>query len=104
MNFALIYITNPSRKVAERVANYIIAKKLAACANIYGPIKSIYPWKGKIAREKEFVLILKTTKSNFEKVKREVEKIHPYTIPCIIKISVSSNKKYFDWIKSEVKN
>jgi len=57
----------------------------------------------KITDENEYVLIAKTMEANFEKVKREVEKIHSYTCPCVIRIPVSSNKKYFDWLKSEVK-
>ena len=58
----------------------------------YFPISSLYWWKGKIVDENEFVLIA-IGKANFEKVKNEVEKIHSYTIPCIVKIPVSSNKK-----------
>lgn len=102
MNFIFIYITNPTEKEAEKIAKFLLKKKLIACANIF-PIKSLYWWNRKIAQEKEVVLIVKTTKNNFEEVKREVEKIHPYKIPCIVKIPVSSNKKYFDWLKDEIK-
>lgn len=100
MNF--IYITNPTEEEAEKIAKHLLYKKLIACANIF-PIHSLYLWKGKIADENEFVLIAKTNETNFEKVKNEVEKIHTYTIPCIIKIPVSSNKKYFDWLKRKLK-
>jgi len=101
-NFVFAYITNPSKQEARKIAKHLLDKKLIACANIF-PISSLYWWKGKIADENEFVLIAKTSKTNFEKVKNEVEKIHSYTIPCIVKIPVSSNKKYFDWLKSEIK-
>lgn len=84
------------------MAFYLLKKKLIACANIYGPINSLYPWKGKLVDEKEYILMTKTVGRNFEKVKREVEGIHSYTIPCIIKIPVRANKKYFDWAKGEV--
>lgn len=102
MNFIFVYITNPTKKGAKKIARYLLRKKLIACANIF-PISSLYRWEGKIIDENEFVLIAKTTKTNFEKVKKEVEKIHSYKIPCIIKIPVSSNKKYFDWLKKEIK-
>lgn len=101
-DFVFVYITNPSEEKARKIAKHLLNKKLIACANIF-PISSLYWWKEKIADEKEFVLIAKTSKANFEKVEKEVEKIHPYKIPCIIKIPVSSNKKYFDWLKSEIK-
>lgn len=97
MNFILIYITNPTKKEAKEIAKHLLKKKLIACANIF-PVDSLYWWKGKIAQETEFVLIAKTSKANFEKVKKEVERLHSYTIPCIIKIPVSSNKKYFNWL------
>ena len=102
MDFIFIYITNPSKEEARKIAKYLLKKKLIACGNIF-PINSLYRWEGEIVDENEFVLIVKTTEANFEKVKNEVEKIHSYTCPCVIKIPVSSNKKYFDWLRSEVK-
>lgn len=102
MNFIFVYITNPTKKEAKKIANHLLKKRLIACGNIF-PINSLYWWKGKIVDDAEFVLIAKTTRANFEKVKKEVEKIHSYKIPCIIKIPVSSNKKYFDWLKKEIK-
>ena len=101
-NLILIYITNPSKEQAKKIVKHLLEKKLIACANIF-PIESLYWWEGKIAEENEFVAIVKTTKDHFEKVKNEVEKLHPYTIPCIIKIPVRSNEKFFKWLKSEIK-
>jgi len=102
MNFIFIYITNPSKEKAKEIARHLLEKKLIACANIF-PIDSLYWWEGKVTEDNEFVLIAKTTENKFEKVKDEVRKIHPYKIPCIIKIPVSSNREYFDWLKGEVK-
>ncbi len=104
VNFIFIYITNPTKQEARKIAKHLLSKKLIACANIHRPVNSLYPWKGKLADESECILIAKTLEENFEKVKKEVEKIHSYTIPCIVKIPVSSNQKYFDWLKREVKN
>ena len=101
-DFIFIYITNPSKEEAKKIARYLVEKKLIACANIYENVNSIYPWKGKIADETECILIAKTTENNFEKVKEEVTKLHSYTIPCITKISVTSNKDYYDWLTNEV--
>ncbi len=102
-NFIYIYITNPTKENAKNIAKYLLKKKLIACANIF-PIDSLYWWKNKIVDEKEIVLIAKTLEKNFEKVKKEVEKIHPYSIPCIVKIPVSCNQKYFKWLKDILKN
>lgn len=96
-----IYITNPNEQEARRIAKHLLEKRLIACANI-SPINSLYWWEGEITDDKEFVLIAKTSETNYDKVKDEVEKIHSYDIPCIIKIPVNSNKKYFDWLISEI--
>ncbi len=98
----LIYITNPSKKVAKKIAKHLISKKLIACANIYN-INSLYPWKNKLTDDKEVVLIGKTLEEKFEKLKQEVENQHPYSIPCIIKIPVEVNKKYFEWVREVLK-
>jgi uncharacterized protein involved in tolerance to divalent cations len=49
----------------------------------------------------QIVSPVKTKKENWQKVKKEVEKIHPYDVPCIMKIEVEANNEYFDWIKKE---
>lgn len=104
MKFIFIYITNPTRAEARRIAKHLLSKKLIACANIFGPTNSLYRWKGRLADEKEHILIAKTVSRNFGKVKHEVEKIHSYDTPCIVKIPVSSNTPFFKWLSNEVEN
>jgi len=99
----LVYITNPSEEEAERIAKHLLQKKLIACANIF-PIKSLYWWDDEITTDTEFVLIAKTLEKNYEKIKKEVEKHHSYTIPCIIKISAGSNERYFEWLRENIKS
>ncbi len=101
-NFVLLYVTNPSKAEARRIANHILKKRLAACANILSPANALYHSKGKLADEKEWVLILKTTSKNAKRAEREIEKIHPYSVPCIIRIPASANEKFFKWVKQSV--
>jgi len=98
MSFVFIYVTNPNEKEAKKIALHLLKKRLVACTNIF-PIQSSYWEKGKIENTKEVVLILKTRKENFEKVKNEIKKIHPYSVPCIIKFGVEANKEYENWLK-----
>jgi periplasmic divalent cation tolerance protein len=102
MKFILIYVTHKNLKEAKKVAEHLLKKRLIACAN-FVPIESSYLWKGKIESGKEVVSLLKTKKENWLKVKKEVEKIHPYDIPCIIKLEVESNNPFAQWIKRETK-
>jgi len=96
--FILIYVTNPSEKVANDIADHLIKDKMVACANVF-PIKSMYWWQGNIERDDEYVTILKTRPELWEKVKNEIEQIHPYDTPCIMKWEVAANAAYEDWIK-----
>ncbi|MBI5133125.1 MAG: divalent-cation tolerance protein CutA [Thaumarchaeota archaeon] len=102
MGFILVYITNPSRKDAEKVAMHLLKKRLIACAITF-PVSSSYWWKNKIEKTKEHVFIAKTLERNFERIKKEVKKIHPYEIPCITKINVEANEEFEEWLRVEVK-
>lgn len=100
--FITIYTTNPDLKTAKKIANVLLKKRLIACANFF-PITSIYRWKNKIENDSEVVALLKTKKENWSKVKKEIEKIHPYNVPCIEKLRVDANQSYEDWIQSTTK-
>lgn len=101
MSFAIIYITNSSENEARKLSNHLLEKKLVACANIF-PITSAYWWEGAIQNEAEWVAIVKTTLKKWPAVKETVEKVHPYEVPCIMKIEVEANQAYEDWIAEEV--
>ncbi|MCX8197068.1 MAG: divalent-cation tolerance protein CutA [Candidatus Micrarchaeota archaeon] len=97
-----VYVTYPTKNSAEKDARRLLQKRLAACANIFGPTVSIYRWKGKIVKQKEYIMILKTSLSGYGKIKRAIEKMHPYDTPCIAKLSVQFNKKFMVWLKNEL--
>lgn len=99
-NFIFIYIPTPTKQKARKIAKHLLSKKLIACANIHGPTNSLYHWKGKLVDETEYILIGKTIEKHFEKIKYEVERIHSYSTPCIVKIQASVNEKYFEWLDS----
>jgi periplasmic divalent cation tolerance protein len=101
MDLIFVYITNPTKKEAKKVAHHLLKKKLIACANLF-PIESLYRWEGKMTHEREYALIAKTTKSNFKHVKDVVEKIHPYSVPCITKLAAEANESFHKWVKHEV--
>lgn len=97
-----VFITNPNKKEANRIAMHLLKKRLIACANIF-PISSVYWWKGKIEKAKEYAILAKTLEKNYEKIKREVKNIHSYTVPCIIKINAECNEEYGEWLRKEVR-
>lgn len=101
MRFAMVYITHPNEEKAKEISNHLLEKRLIACANIF-PIASAYWWQGAIQREGEWVSIVKTSLEKWEQLKAEVESVHPYEVPCIIKMEVEANEAYGKWINSMI--
>ena len=101
MSFIAIYITHGTERAAKMVANYLVEKKLVACANIF-PIESAYWWKENVQQEKEWVSLVKTVPELWDTVKQQVEEIHPYEVPCIMKYEVAANEAYENWIRTAV--
>ncbi len=99
MGFILIYTTHESQEEAQRVSNALLEGKQIACANIF-PIQSAYWWHGVLEGGGEWVALLKTVPENWEKVKTEIIRLHPYEVPCIIKIEVEANPEYESWIRA----
>ena len=97
----LLYIPVPTEVEAKKIAHHLLEKKLIACANIF-PVSSMYRWQGRIADEKEVVLLLKTEKKLAKKVETEVKRLHKYTIPCILQMPVKVNKEYERWVRKEI--
>jgi periplasmic divalent cation tolerance protein len=103
MKIILLYVTHKNQEEAEKISSHLLEKKLIACTNFF-PIKSSYWWKGSIETADEIVTLFKTKEENFEIVKAEIEKIHPYETPCILKLEADANESYATWINSETKN
>ncbi len=98
MAFLLIYITHPDEATARRVSEHLVNNRLAACANIF-PISSIYRWDGAVQQEGEWVTLVKTRLDLENELEREVLKIHPYEVPCILRFEVRANEAYERWIQ-----
>lgn len=80
----LVRITCPSRRVAEDIADAALEARLAACANLEGPVTSSYRWKGVIEQSFEFILWLKAPEANWAKIDDMVQRLHPYDVPAIV--------------------
>jgi periplasmic divalent cation tolerance protein len=97
----VLYVTAPNEEEAKRMARELVEKKLVACVNIF-PITSLYRWKGELQEEKEVAMILKTSAGRVEEVIKELRKIHPYELPCILCLSVSGGlPEFLRWVEEE---
>jgi periplasmic divalent cation tolerance protein len=97
-----VIVTIPENK-AEKLAKIILKKRLCACVNIIENVKSFFWWKGKIDKEKESILFIKTKNRVFNKLKKCIKENHPYTVCEIIAFNIDKiNKEYLEWLEKEV--
>jgi len=98
-----LYITVANEADARKLAEQILKERLAACANIFPVMESIYWWKGELESARESVLILKTHVDLVEKATAAVRHWHSYTTPCILSLAIESgDQPYIDWLRGEV--
>jgi len=102
--YVVVLVTTKNALEAKKIAKHLLNKKLIACANIIKGVESFFLWKGKVDSAREAMMVIKTKKSLFAKVKKEIEAIHSYDVCEVIALPINQgNKKYFDWIQSSVK-
>ena len=92
------------RENAEKIANALVEKRLAACVQILGPIVSTYWWKDNIETAEEWLCVIKSKKDVYEELEKSIKEIHPYETPEIFALPVvAGSKDYLKWLSNEVK-
>lgn len=97
----VVLCTAPTRD-AERIADLVVRKGLAACVNIMG-VGSIYRWEGKIRQEREELMVIKTTGDLLEDLTEAIRGAHPYETPEIVALPVvGGHADYLAWVRKSV--
>ena len=98
---ALFYVTFPNRAEAERVAETLLAERLAACVNIMAPCTSLYRWKGSIERADEVPALIKTRPMLATRLRERLTALHSYELPVIEQWNVETSEAVARWIGAE---
>lgn len=99
-----VQVNCASQDEAERIAEAVVDERLAACANIHGPIRSLYHWGGRVERAEEVPLVLKTRAALFEPLAARIAALHSYEVPGILALPVGTvNAAYRDWLLTETR-
>jgi periplasmic divalent cation tolerance protein len=94
--------TLPDQAVAERLAAQLIESRLAACAQVVGPVSTTYRWLGRVERAHEWLCVLKTTVELLPTLEQRIRELHPYELPEIVAMPIiGGDERYLDWIRSE---
>ena len=98
MKPVIIISTYPTKKSLFKIANDLVKKKTVACVNI-SKISSIYSWEGEIKNSSEYLAIFKTVAKNKALLKKKIKETHPYDVPEMAEIDVTSiDKSYLKWL------
>ena len=98
--FVVVFITCGSEEEASKIAHALVDEKLAACANMISPIRSIYRWQGKICDEREWLLVVKTRETRFQDLEKRVKSLHSYQVPEIISLPIlAGSLSYLNWLE-----
>ena len=98
MQSIIIISTYPNKNSVNKIANELVKDKIIACVNIT-KISSIYSWQGKIKNTSEYLALFKTTQKNKKSLKEKIKATHPYKVPEIAEINITSiNKSYLKWL------
>ena len=99
----LLVITNaPDREVAERIAQALVDKRLAACVNILAGCTSVFRWQGEVERAEEIPLFIKTRTARYPEVEALIRHLHPYELPEVIAVPLAQGlPEYLQWLAEE---
>ena len=91
--------TFPDVETANRIAEALVAERLAACANLLPAFHSIYHWKEKIETAGEVIVLFKTTEGRLAAFEEKLRALHPYELPELICFKIDSGSPdYLRWI------
>lgn len=100
MTAIFVYTTFPNNDTAQEIAENVVEKGLAACANIFQPHQSIYKWEGSVQRESEITLIFKTTDERYDALEAFIVSKHPYDTPCVVALPIEKGfAPFLEWIE-----
>ena len=97
----VVLTTAPDDDRAEKIARTLVDERLAACVNVLPPMISIYRWKGNVERDTERQLVMKTTPSRVDALKRRLKELHSYELPELIVIEGDGSRDYLSWLERE---
>ena len=99
----IVLSTTNSEEEARKIARHLVDSRLAACVNIIPQITSIYRWLDNVDEAEEYLLIIKTTATAFDKVREAIAQMHSYDVPeCVCLTIEDGSPSYLGWIAQSV--
>lgn len=102
--FVEVATTTAEKADAQKIANELVQRRLAACVQICGPVESTYWWNGKVESATEWRLAIKTRRSLFTEVENAIRELHPYEVPEILATAIElASDSYLRWLGEQLR-
>ncbi len=99
----VVFNTCDSAEEAERLARTLVDRHLAACVTVISPVRSFYRWQGAVADAAEWLLLIKTSRPLFEKLRAALQTAHSYELPELLALPVvEGSPGYLAWMDGEL--
>jgi len=102
VELVVVMVTAPNQEEAARIAEQAVRSRQAACATVIPAVESTYWWEGKLVKEREALIMFKTTTDKFRSLRDGIKQVHPYHVPEIIGLPVNDGlQQYLEWVARE---
>ena len=98
----VVFTTVASDEEAVKFVRTLLERRLIACGTLYAGARSLYRWQGRVADEREVIVMLKTRSGRLDSLRTAFEELHPYKVPELLALPVEAgSEKYLEWINGE---
>jgi len=102
-SYVVVFMTASHKEEALKIIRRLLGERLIACANIVGPVSSLFWWKGKIDEANEFLVIMKSRKDLFKRLSERVKETHSYEVPEVIALPITEGLlSYLGWVSASL--
>src|ERR1700722_14289144 len=100
----VVLSTCASEEEADRLARMLVERRLAGCVNVLPNMRSVYRWKGEIESASECLLIIKSSRAQFDPLRAALEGAHSYELPEALALQVvDGSPAYLEWLESSMR-
>ena len=99
----VVLTTCSSREEARKIAGHLVEQRLAACVQLSAPVQSVYRWQGAIEESEETLVLIKSSRPLWERLRAEIERLHSYSTPEVVALPIIDGARgYLDWMEREL--
>ncbi|MBV9314369.1 MAG: divalent-cation tolerance protein CutA [Pseudonocardia sp.] len=101
----IVTSTTDSEDAARALAAGVVDANLGACAQVVGPITSVYRWKGEVQNDQEWRVEIKTAADRVAELVDHIKANHSYDVPEIVATPITGGSaEYLKWLIDETRS